>query len=151
MILFRGTCTDGFKRNIYEWRDLGFRPRFLASGLIAEKLIEISLQQLFDSIDDVGLLYIGPSPFFLSDLSGLFVSPGCDDDHPGLRLSLCRHFQYFPSVQFWHDQVGDDEVKVLRLGCLNGFPPILDGGDLIPFLGKSLGKRPSDQEFIISD
>ena len=125
--------------------------KILGIWLDHRRLIEILLQQLFDSIDDVGLLDIGPGPFFLSDLSGLFVSPGCDDDHPRLRLSLCRHFQYFPPIQFWHDQVGDDEVEVLRFGCLDGFPPILNGGNLIPFLGKGLGKRPSDQEFIISN
>jgi len=125
--------------------------KILGIWLDHRRLIEILLQQLFDSIDDVGLLNVGPGPFFLSDLSGLFVSPGCDDDHSGLRLSLSRHFQYFPAIQFWHDQVGDDEVKVLRRGCLDGFPPILDGGDLVSFLGKGLGKRPSDQEFIISN
>jgi hypothetical protein len=40
---------------------------------------------------------------------------------------------------------------VVDLGCLDGFPSIFNGNDLIPFLGKSLGKRPPDQEFIISD
>ena len=121
----------------------------MAFGSTAEGLIEILSQYLFDLVNDIGLLHISPGPFFLSDLSGLFISPCCDDDHPRLRLTLCRHFQYFPSIQFWHDQVGDDEVKMLDLGCLDGFSPILNRNDLIPFLGKGLGKRPSDQEFII--
>ena len=66
-------------------------------------------------------------------------------------MGLCRHFQYFPSIQFWHDQIGNDEVKVLHLGCLDGFLPILNGNNLIPLLRKGLSKGPPDQVFIISN
>ena len=84
------------------------------------------IQNLFDLVNDIGFLHVGPGPLFFGDPSSFFISPGCDDDDPRRGLNLYRRFQDFPSIRFWHDQVGDDEVKALDLGCLDGFPSILN-------------------------
>ena len=109
------------------------------------------VQNLFDLIDDVGFLHIGPGAFFFGHPSRLFISSGRDDNDPRRRRSLFSRFQYFPSIRLWHDQVSDDEVKVLCRGRRNGLLPILNRDNVIAFLAQGLGQGPSDQVLIVGD
>ena len=67
----------------------------------------------------------------------LFSMGGHDDD-PRLRPGISSCFQYLPSVQFRHHQVGDDEIEGLPSNGFNGLPAIFDRKNLVTLLREGL-------------
>ena len=108
-------------------------------------------QELFDLVEDIRFLQIGPGPFFFSFFPGPFATVSRDDDDVRLRLDLSGAFQHFPSVRLRHNEICDDVVEGFRSDSLHSFLAILDRADLVTLLGEGLAQGPSNQVLIVSD
>ena len=114
----------------YSWlKSAGWKLRLLNRGEVqiwSQTTVDNLSEYLFDFIYNIRFLHISPGALLFGDPSGIFTPSRSDDDNPRGGLNLYRRFQYFPSIRLRHDQVGDNEVKFLRLRCLDGLPPILN-------------------------
>ncbi len=56
-----------------------------------------------------------------------------------------------PSIQFRHEEVGDNKVKEVGAAGLDRLLTILDSNDLMAIMDQGLLQGPSNQEFVVGN